>query len=229
MNTHLYSPGAGYERAPCPWKQRNEICPYEDKDMCPCVSENKKRYRKKKRDDFVRWNTAFLLKNGIKFQNTRNENVVITYNFHRPLYISLKNLKCRWKNSQNWIQKSKKVRGLDTILREGKYKGLTVAAAIKRAPVYMKKFIEESECFFLPECYFAAGFATDAEADAKRNEIVFWFGKHKGKTVKEVYKFDKGYLLWLISVWDSEKNELYNAMINLFENHPTRKRIGRSV
>jgi hypothetical protein len=41
------------------------------------------------------------------------------------------------------------------------------------------------------------------------------FGKHKGKTVEEVHKEDKGYLVWLISNKDFNWVGLNNERLKL--------------
>lgn len=47
------------------------------------------------------------------------------------------------------------------------------------------------------------------------NEAVFGFGKHKGKSIKEIARTDKGYLLWIASAdFSGYVKDIVNRAIN---------------
>ena len=176
------------------------------KDFCSCTKENLISVRNESRLLKSNYNSIFLYRNGIITEPTGLQNVVISYDWHNPRYISLRSFSFRWKGSKNWVSKGKRIRSLDTKLKESKYKGLTVREAIKRAPVYMKEFIDKSHCLFMPECYFLLGFEKNEdvrEYEKSRTGFLIPFGKHKGKSIEYIYNIDKQYLLWLYNNWNT--------------------------
>lgn len=185
------------------------------KDFCNCAKGRLADVKAASRASNLHYNALFLYKKGIIIEPTKTENIVVSYDWHTPRYISLRTLKFRWKGSKEWVSKSKKIRHLGFKLKEGKYKGLTVEEAIRKAPVYMKKFISQSNCIFLPECYFRLGFEKDdsiKDWERSKEGVLFPFGKYKGKSIEYVLEKDKPYIVWLVSNWKTEKSDFFNSL-----------------
>lgn len=194
-----------------------------DKDCgkfwCRCVTEHFYQNTPESSYGYRDFKSEFLYKNGINYIKTGQGNNVISFDWHRPLYISLSTFEFRWKGSPVKVQKKQRFRTLESKLRESKYKGMTVEQALKKAPAYMLKFMTESEAVFAPECFYFIGCKKskeDIKLEKEYKSPKIPFGKYKGKTIAWVANKDFGYLEWLFQKYDDRDDWFYHKMRDFF-------------
>lgn len=158
-------------------------------------------------------NKRFLNNHGISYEPTEQNNIVISYDWHHPRFISLVTFKFRWQGTSDWEQKKRVFMDMDSSINS-----MPLKEWVDIAPELLDDYMHNAEEVFAPECYEAVGHAKTEWTEKYQGYMRaprFRFGKYKGKSITWVADHDLDYIEWMVGIYNEKESWFYSELAQL--------------
>lgn len=150
-------------------------------------------------------NIKFLNKNGIiHHYRTNGGNVVIANYLGDTFYIGLQQFKFRKAKTNNWIQKTHRIFGLDDVVKmprgvsvDKKFRNKKVRFLIDNYPNEVEEFLYNAPVLFKNECIEYLHPTRDLTTQ-HCYKFIMPFGKYQSLSLEQILEIDKNYLNWVL-------------------------------